>query len=388
MSVSAIGITGYRSIRKLWLPLDNLTVLLGANGAGKTNLYRSLELLSAAARGTLAEEIAREGGLGSIFWAGGRDLSPDGSRDPKYRSMGYRGGEKNRLRLEARVLLEKMAVTYSVEVGFPDAGYEAAFPGEAQIREESLSLSDTRRSKLMERKGRAVWARGVSGKLELVDDTILSSETGLSTMRGQNTEVIAVGEHLRNWRFFHGFRTDADSALRRPCRAITSPLLASDGSNLAAVFATLRHIRQETSELDRSIELAFPGAQLVVPIPGDFASFGMVFPEMPQRVFKAHEMSDGTLQYLALMGALLSYRLPPFIALNEPESSLHPSLLPALAGLIVKAAERSQIWVVTHSDPLTRSIEEVSGTEPRRVVRDDEGTAIAGFTPLGMREDE
>ena len=58
------------------------------------------------------------------------------------------------------------------------------------------------------------------------------------------------------------------------------------------------------------------------------------------------ELSDGTLRYLALAGALLGYRLPAFIALNEPETSLHPELLERLARMIIRAAERTQIWVV------------------------------------------
>ena len=98
MTLSAVEIIGYRSIRKIRFPVRQLTVLVGGNGVGKTNLYRSLELLQAAARGTLADEIAREGGLGSIFWAGGKNLSPDGDFDPMYRTDGYRKGEGNSLR--------------------------------------------------------------------------------------------------------------------------------------------------------------------------------------------------------------------------------------------------------------------------------------------------
>ena len=59
MTLTDIEIKGFRSVRKLRLPLRQLTVLIGGNGVGKTNLYRSLELLHAAARGTLADEIAR-----------------------------------------------------------------------------------------------------------------------------------------------------------------------------------------------------------------------------------------------------------------------------------------------------------------------------------------
>ncbi|KQU22461.1 hypothetical protein ASG63_22340 [Methylobacterium sp. Leaf94] len=57
----------------------------------------------------------------------------------------------------------------------------------------------------------------------------------------------------------------------------------------------------------------------------------MVFPDYPKRVFEAAELSDGTLRFLALAGALLAYRLPPFMALNEPETNLHPDLLAPLS---------------------------------------------------------
>ena len=384
-----IDIKGYRSVRKLRFPLRRLTVLIGGNGVGKTNLYRSIELLHAAARGTLADEIAREGGLGSIFWAGGKNLAEDGRFDPMYRTDGYRAHEGGkRLQLEVRLEIEDFLPTYGVALGFPGP-VSAAFAGEAQVKHEYLDLRSGKRDvRLLERTNSAVWARGPNGEREIVDERALASETALSTVRGGYPEIAVVRQELSNWRFFHGFRTDADSALRRPCRAITSPMLASNGANLAAVFATLRHIRQDTLDLDTAVDLAFPGAELVVSGPEEFATFGIIFPETPKRTFWAHELSDGTLQFMALMGALLSYRLPPFIALNEPETSLHPSLLPALARTIVKAAERAQVWVVTHSQALADAITAESGVSPREVIRTEDGTAVRGLSPLGVFDDD
>lgn len=389
MTLTDIDIKGYRSVRKLRLPLRQLTVLIGGNGVGKTNLYRSIELLHAAARGTLADEIAREGGLGSIFWAGGKNLTMDGSFDPMYRTDGYRAHEGGRrLHLEARLELDDFVPTYGVQLGFPSK-YDAAFGGEAQIKHEFLDIRSGKRDvRLLERTNSAIWARGSNGGREIVDERALASETALSAVRGGYPETAVVRQELSNWRFFHGFRTDAESRLRRPSRAITSPLLASDGANLAAVFATLRHIRHDTADLDAAVDLAFPGAELIVPEPEEFATFGLIFPETPKRTFWAHELSDGTLQFMALMGALLSYRLPPFIALNEPETSLHPSLLPALAKTIVKAAERAQLWVVTHSQPLADAIAVESGITPREVIRTEDGTTIHGLSPLGVFDDE
>jgi predicted ATPase len=391
MTLTAVDITGYRSIRKIRFPVRQLTVLVGGNGVGKTNLYRSLELLQAAARGTLADEIAREGGLGSIFWAGGKNQSPDGNFDERYRTDGYRKGEGNSLRLSADFADlgdGSFDPTYRIEVGFPPREAVAAFPGEAQIKSESLDWQQRGKAvSLMERKNAMAWARNADGRREQAHDDLLASETALAALSGRS-EIALVRDSLVAWRFFHGFRTDAESALRRPSRAVTAPALASDGSNLGAVLATLHHIRGDRIDLDRAIADAFPGAELVIPEVGEYASFGMRYAEMPKRVFQPHELSDGTLQFLALAGALLSYRLPPFIALNEPENSLHPNLLPMLARLIVKAAERSQVWVVTHARELADAIAAESGVLPREVVRNDDGTWLEGLGNLGEFVDE
>jgi predicted ATPase len=194
---------------------------------------------------------------------------------------------------------------------------------------------------------------------------------------------------MLDWRFYHDFRTDQDSPLRRPCLAVTSPTLSSDGSNLAAVFATLVHIRQDTNALQQMIDDAFPGARLTVPQPEEAASFGMIFREFPNRLFNAAELSDGTLRYLALAGALMAYRLPAFIALNEPETSLHPDLLDPLARLIVNASERSQIWLVTHSEPFANALAKYGHIEPRTVLKREGATWIEGLKLTGsFREDE
>lgn len=376
MGLTDIHIAGYRSVRSIHFPVRQLSVLVGANGVGKTNLYRALELVRAAATGQFASEIAREGGLASVMWAGERT-----SRDlPRLRlSVGLDdlAAQNGRLDVEAG-----FPSSYEIEGGFrvPTA---AAFPEEAQIKGETLTLQGRRPVILLERKGASAWARNGDGKRVLVHENLLASETALSELRGY-PEIDAVRDTLAAWRFFHGFRTDAGSPLRQPALAVTTPFLAADGSNLAAVFATLRHIRQDSADLDQAIEDAFPRARLDVPVPKRFASFTLTFPDMPKRAFGAAELSDGTLQFLALMGALLSYRLPPLIALNEPESSLHPELLPALARIIAKAAERTQVWVVTHSRVLADALQVQTGITPREVIRQDGGTWLAGLNKLGM----
>jgi predicted ATPase len=100
---------------------------------------------------------------------------------------------------------------------------------------------------------------------------------------------------------------------------------------------------------------AFPGSRLSTP-----SNNGYYELEVHQhgllRPLKSAELSDGTLRYLLLVAALLSPRPPPLMVLNEPETSLHADLLPALARLIAKAAENCQVVVVTHAAPLVSAL--------------------------------
>jgi predicted ATPase len=378
MSLTDLDITGYRSVRSIRFPLKRLTVLVGGNGVGKTNLYRALELVHAAATGDLALNLAREGGLASAMWAGPRKVN-----------------DKPRLIFEVGLdtILPgddeaAFVPRYSVEVGFGDSKYEAVFAEEPQIKAESLVLPGRRSVTLLERKGPAAWYRDDSGSIRQLDQPLLASETALSALRGTLPELDAIRHLLSSWRFYHGFRTDAASPLRRPALAVTAPALDADGGNLGAVLATLKHIRGDTTDLDAAIDQAFPGARLDIPPPGRDAGFSMIFPEVPHRPFGPAELSDGTLQFLALLGALLAYRLPPFIALNEPETSLHPDLLPALARAIARAAMRSKVWVVTHSIPLAEAIAEETGIVPRTVIRRDGATWIDGLSDIGIFPEE
>jgi predicted ATPase len=72
MAIKTLTIQNYRSIRKLSLPLDNLNVVTGSNGCGKSNLYKAVHLLAKAAHGNLSKTLALEGGMPCVLWAGNR----------------------------------------------------------------------------------------------------------------------------------------------------------------------------------------------------------------------------------------------------------------------------------------------------------------------------
>ena len=373
LPVREFSAAGYRSLQRIHYPMSRLDVFVGVNGVGKSNLYRGLELLRAAAANTLGEQLAREG-LDLAMWAGRRGAGP--------RRIRLSAGFSEPSRLET-------AFRYEVVVGFPPPT-SAAFPFEPHIKTEVLNYLGGRRPvRLMERDGPSVMARDEEGRPVEIDIDILDSETVLGRLQDPSrySALDLVRRTLLEWRFYHGLRTDADSALRKPCVAVASPTLASDGANLAAVFATLAGIRQDTVDLDRMIDRAFPGARLNPEVERT-ASFSMSFPEFPHREFAASELSDGTLRFLGLAGALMAYRLPPFIALNEPESSLHPDLMEPLAEMIVAAAERTQVWLVTHSKRLANAIEATGAGAVRTVVKREGATAIEGLTLMGTFRDE
>ena len=99
------------------------------------------------------------------------------------------------------------------------------------------------------------------------------------------------------------------------------------------------------------------------------------------RPLEARELSDGTLRYLCLIAALLSPRPATLLALNEPETSLHPELMEPLAELIAVASQYSQLWVTTHSQDLAMKIEQLSGNKPVNLIRTEAGTQIDGLNP-------
>lgn len=377
-----VRIIGYRSLRSIHFPIGRPSVFVGANGVGKTNLYRSIELLQASAAGNLAQALAAEGGMDSALWAGER-----------------RRHEPVRIILKAGFASSPVGeIDYSYEVAAGvvpsrDVGdgtrlpiAAAAFALEPQIKEETLTHHYRGRThKLLDRRGPAAMARDIDGERSSIGEELLASETALGALGdgARYPDIATIRTTMLDWRFYHDLRTDRTSPLRQPCLVVTSPTLSSDGGNLAAVFATLTHIREDTVDLDRTIDDAFPGASLVVPPPGRFASFGMTFPDQPKRVFEAGELSDGTLRYLGLAGTLLAYRLPAFIALNEPEASLHPDLLEPLARLIVRASERTQVWLVTHSEKLALAIAGNGAIEPLTVVKRNGATWIDGLNFAG-----
>ena len=151
------------------------------------------------------------------------------------------------------------------------------------------------------------------------------------------TELLGMREHLRGWRFYDHWRTDADAPARRPRLGTFTPVLANDGGDLAAAMGTIRWVGDRQALAD-AVSDAFPGAELGVTEVDGVYGLQMTQPGI-YRPLQTSELSEGTLRYLLLTAALLTPRPSGLMVLNEPEASLHPDLTPALARLIVRAGE-------------------------------------------------
>jgi len=359
--MTKIAIAGYRSLRDVRLALGPLNVVTGANGSGKSSLYRALRLLADLAQGHIIQSLAAEGGLHSTLWAGPESFS----RAVKRGEHPVQGTvRKNAISLKLGFAGDDYG--YAIDLGLPVPS-ASAFARDPEIKTETLWTGETlgRSNAFAVRVGPSVRVRADSGEWRPVFQNLAPFDSMMTHCSDPRDalELLLLRERMRDWRFYDHLRTDRDAAARRPQIGTHTPVLASDGADLAAALQTVREIGSP-AELGRAIADAFPGATVNV-----VSSDGYFEVEMHQhgllRPLKAAELSDGTLRYLLLCAALLSPRPPSLMILNEPETSLHPDLLAPLARLIAQAAKRSQLVVVTHAAAL---VEELAWSDAKRFV--------------------
>jgi len=352
--LTTLAIAGYRSLRELIVPLGRLNVITGANGSGKSSVYRSLRLLAETARGGVITSLAREGGLQSTLWAGPERFSR-AVLDGEFAVEGTRRKEPVSLRLG----FSGDSFGYAIDLGLPQPEKPPSrFQLDPIIKRECIWSGPVLRpaAMLVDRRGPAIHTRD-GRDWQAVPQPVASFDSMMTEFSDPRTapEMITVREQIRSWRFYDHFRTDAEAAARLPQIGTHTPVLSNDGADLAAALQTIREIGDPVA-LDAAIDDAFPGSRL------DIATQDGRFEVTMQqhgllRPLKGAELSDGTLRYLLLVAALLTPRPPALLVLNEPETSLHPDLLPALARLIARASTHSQVLVVSHAARLIAALE-------------------------------
>lgn len=365
-------INNYRSIRKAWLKLPKVTVIVGANGSGKSNLYRAMYLVSTTTTGQLARSVAEEGGMKSIIW------------DGKY-------SNHDEFKVNLSVKFDNLQYDLTLGTLWEKPGDEehfGVFSKDLQIKRERVyHFKKGVKSRILYRSKQTVQARDASGQTGDYTMRVGMNESVLSGLREpyKYPELSKLREEIFGWRFYHHFRTDKDSPLRRPQPAVATSIMAHDGSDLVSAIATIQQWG-EWHKFERSLDEAFPGTVLVINETRNGLRLGMKYPGI-ERALDASELSDGTLQYLCLLASLYSLSAPPLLVLNEPETSVHPDLLEPLARVILSASQESQIWITTHSSELGDYMLDLTGYAPLVLEKVNGETRLVGVK-LGDHPDD
>ena len=158
--IKNLHIQNYRSIRDMSLELEQLNIVFGPNGTGKSNIYKAIYLMHSAAQGQFSQALANEGGILKVFWAGK-------TRSDQLRRM--------------NLAVETETYEYELQVGFVEKlPYPSQFQLDPVIKEESIWLSGQHRrpsSELMKRKNQAVFLNNVHHEKVTHSGTLYENES-------------------------------------------------------------------------------------------------------------------------------------------------------------------------------------------------------------------
>ena len=392
MKILNLEVEGYRSLKsQTWSPGD-LNVIIGPNASGKSNLLRVLELLNAAAVGGLGRYVQQEGGMEPLLW----------------------DGQAKRVRIKAKMTplppysdSDTDALTYQLDLGRlgKTSAYRIDFETLANFcRVDTGEMREP--FKLLERRPQhavvySMQARGFQPistgtttstppptAIEAPEASLPEDESLLSFAAGPfaaNRFVAEFQQELAAWKIHQGFHTDREARIRSPQVTRADTQVSADGQNLVSVLHSLyTSDRDFENEITTAMRSAFGDdfEKLVFPPAADQRIQMRIRWHSLKREQSAADLSDGTLRFLFLLAVLANPSPPPLIAIDEPETGLHPSMLPIVAEYARDASRRAQVILTTHSPefldafgddpPTTTVVERIEGQTTLRVVTGDE----------------
>ena len=352
MKIIHLSVQGYRSLADVvWAPGD-LNVLIGPNGAGKSNLLRLLELISISAQGRLGKYIQSLGGMEPLVWDGvAESIEFQVLTSPLDKTS---GDQKDRLRYILDMdRLGKRGSAYRI-------GHELLEYYRVESGDEPLKLLERRglNARVFDENQKAITAPEESMSEE---ETLLSVATGPFI---ENRVIPAFQTLVASWSVYHDLNVDRDAPIRQAAVTRTEKRVDPDGQNLIPVLHTLyTGDRDFRKDIDSAMRAAFGDdyEELVFAPAADQRIQLRVQWKPLRRAQTAADLSDGTLRFLFLLTVLASPMLAPVIAIDEPETGLHPSMLPIVAEYAVDASQRAQVILTTHSPQFLDSF---GGTVP------------------------
>ena len=377
--ITRVWAKNFRSIADVSFELDPLTILVGPNASGKSNLLDILRFIKDALRFDLEVAASYRNGMAEVA----RHGAEDESSDLTYIEMGV-----------AAIVRDGHAghSYYSVEYGFTIARMD---DGGYWISSENGRVRDRDHSAVAEfviEDGNLVnpdlTMMGLPSYFDSGFDTgYLALPILLRLSRRMDGPNIGEGVHmasliqdglgrlhrnLTNMRLYHIF----PNTIREPQRLSNAPALEEDAENLASIIEGFDRVGSDSmARLREDLGFLMPGVSDI----GVDAVGGYLVVKLKRDAIAGDPWldlsmeSDGTIRLLGLVVALYQQPYLPVIGIEEPELTVHPGALAVLADMINEAARRSQVIVTTHSPDLIDFLTNNRTTESLRVVEMDGG---------------
>lgn len=332
MKLKRVTLSGYKSIAEMKdFELRDLNVLIGANGAGKSNFISLFKLMAALADGNLQSYVQQQGGPDALL----------------------HGSRKRTERIDAEIYFKASPTGIS-------NGYR-------------ISLLPTLDNRLIFTR-EETWIDGHHTRKSIALGT--GQEEAKLRDNGQTVSSY-VRDALQSWRQYHFHDTGDTAAVKRPHGSNDNIRLKPAAENLAAYLVKLnKQFPEAYGRIVDTIKLAAPffgGFIIRDPLPEkiELEWFEQQDPDTP---YKAYVLSDGTLRFICLTTLLMqpSHLLPDTVLIDEPELGLHPYAINLLADMIKQVAEKKQIIVSTQSVELLNAF----APEDIIVVEREQGASV------------
>jgi predicted ATPase len=380
MKLTKLHIENFRSLRNVtWEPGD-LNVLIGPNAGGKSNLLKAIEFLAAAAKGELREHVAQNGGISSIAWNNSAE------------SIDFRADVGG---LNFQDTLAGSIVTFDFVLKRLVKSREFVITHEflsvptvnATPVDEYLLARDTHMAKI---------DRGYENT-ELTASDYEGDESVLRfALHPRNVGPAAqFARYLAGWTPYQGFRTDVEASSRGSDVSRREPVLRSNGANLVNVLHTLYSDNSSfESDVNDAMNAAFGDEFVKLVFSPDAADQRIQLKvrwKSLENPVPSWDLSDGTLRFLYLLAILANPNPPPLVAIDEPETGLHPRMISIIAEFAAEAARRTQLICTTQSsefldaitpfEPVTTVVEaRNSETSVRNIPKEQLDHWLKGYT--------
>ncbi len=363
--ITRLRVRNYRSLADVDLTLEPLTVFVGLNGAGKSNLLDVLRFVRDMVTGRMEVAIGRRGGMSALRRWSPKGRPVDMSIELHVEGEDWRaeyaftlGGER---RGEFRIKAESCRVDYQGEVH----SYRVV-----NGRWEEMPSVQPEYLRLLSR-GAPIPAEEIQRQIISLPPTELFLPRAALLLG--DLAFAALWNTLRDM----GFYTLYPNTFRAPAPPANPYPLEDDGRNIASTLRMLQQERPQALErIRRYLQAAVPDAEDVGVIRVGSYLVVQVFHRRGERraAFDLAQEADGTLRLLALFTALFQEPPRTLVGIEEPELNIHPGALMVLRGALDLASRRTQVLITTHSPDLLDKFP----PESFRVVEMEDGITQVG----------